>query len=416
MMNKIEINKIILYILNAIYFISPWVCALEYEHQRFFLFTIVSLSLAIMLAVTTENEIKKYIIDDRIIIIFWIFFLYLIITTNIFDLTISKNQSNKTILTGYLYTFILIIFSLAVREKEQVRKIAKIIIITGFLNVVYSMLNYYTNGQFILIKQEGPWIIDWNIQIGGTFSYKNLYASYLTLTLYIAMATFSGINSNKISLVNKIIKYIVIFTLAFGIFKTSSRGALLANLIVMIYFFMSLYHDKRNISSAIIKKIAISISLLIGIMIHSNVWDRIEENGFSANGRDLMHNTVINTLRNEGFYFGTGIGTYELIQEKYKQPELGFSGVSKRAHNDYLEQLVNMGIIGYFVLLFIIYITLLIKKNKKKAHHLESKLLRMGLLYIIIHSSFDFNLESPIIIIILIFYIHALRIGINEEN
>lgn len=150
-----------------------------------------------------------------------------------------------------------------------------------------------------------------------------------------------------------------------------------------------------------------AIGFVVMLLINSNVGDRLLKKGLSANGRDLMQNTVVEIIKNENFLFGIGLGNYGLIQEKYKQPELGFTKVAKKAHNDYLEQLVNIGLLGYAFLGLIVY---KIKNNEKKLRlNSETNLYFLGILYFLVHSFLDFNANSPIIIMLVIFCIHMIR-------
>lgn len=392
-------------LLCLIYLISPWINALELDYQKMYFAALISITLAVKIISFTKYEIINATIKDKIILGSWFTLLYFTIITNLFDFSISKNTSNNAILIGLIYTFVFILMTLTINSDSKAKTISKIIVLTAVINVMYSTLNMYTDGSYVIVESNSPWNVDWIKEVRGTFSYKNQYATYLSISLYIAIGL--SITNTPANKKNIIISLIIISILIFGIVKTSSRGSLITHAIMLIVWVGISFSSYKKIKYKYILTALSAIGFVVMLLINSNVGDRLLKKGLSANGRDLMQNTVVEIIKNENFLFGIGLGNYGLIQEKYKQPELGFTKVAKKAHNDYLEQLVNIGLLGYAFLGLIVY---KIKNNEKKLRlNSETNLYFLGILYFLVHSFLDFNANSPIIIMLVIFCIHMIR-------
>lgn len=392
-------------LLCLIYLISPWINALELDYQKMYFAALISITLAVKIISCTKYEIINATIKDNIILGSWFTLLYFTIITNLFDFSISKNTSNNAILIGLIYTFVFILMTLTINSDSKAKTISKIIVLTAVINVMYSTLNMYTDGSYVIVESNSPWNVDWIKEVRGTFSYKNQYATYLSISLYIAIGL--SITNTPANKKNIIISLIIISILIFGIVKTSSRGSLITHAIMLIVWVGISFSSYKKIKYKYILTALSAIGFVVMLLINSNVGDRLLKKGLSANGRDLMQNTVVEIIKNENFLFGIGLGNYGLIQEKYKQPELGFTKVAKKAHNDYLEQLVNIGLLGYAFLGLIVY---KIKNNEKKLRlNSETNLYFLGILYFLVHSFLDFNANSPIIIMLVIFCIHMIR-------
>jgi O-antigen ligase len=112
-----------------------------------------------------------------------------------------------------------------------------------------------------------------------------------------------------------------------------------------------------------------------------------------------MHQTVVRIISDYPV-FGSGSGTYPIIQHQYKSPLLGNTAMSKRAHNDYLELLCNQGVIGFILLLVPIFILYqhLFKGLKRTRSDLAGIQISCfcSVSAILVHAVADFNFNLPI--------------------
>jgi O-antigen ligase len=137
---------------------------------------------------------------------------------------------------------------------------------------------------------------------------------------------------------------------------------------------------------------------LISTGVIDKLASRYQTQGLAPSGRDIMLDTVKNIV-SEYPLFGTGAGTYPVIQQKFKSSLLGNTAMSKRAHNDYLEYLCNLGIIGFGLLMMAM--SLLYIKLFKQLKHVKSNLMGIkiacftSISAISFHSFMDFNFHLP---------------------
>jgi len=136
------------------------------------------------------------------------------------------------------------------------------------------------------------------------------------------------------------------------------------------------------------------VALNVGI---GSVIERFALDDLLHEGRPIVWGKVVEII---GDYplFGTGLGTFASIYPAYD--ESGKSVRYSHAHNDYLEYLSELGVVGLILLLgglvFIVVSSFLIWRVRR---HPEVKGLALGgivaVVAILIHSITDFNLHIP---------------------
>jgi O-antigen ligase len=212
-----------------------------------------------------------------------------------------------------------------------------------------------------------------------------------------------------------------------ALFKTASRGGNAIFIVSITITFLSVLFQQKKSKKSKIKKIGllvISILTISALVIISGVTDsltkRLDKQGYTPNGRDLMHQTAFSIIQ-ERPLIGTGAGTYPVLQHRYKDPQLGITAMSKRAHNDYLELLTNQGVIGFSLLA--VAITLLLIKLFKglKIERSNTRINLYGLqagcfcaaIGILLHSLVDFNFHLPVNVVY--FYL-IFAIGVKSQQ
>jgi len=146
----------------------------------------------------------------------------------------------------------------------------------------------------------------------------------------------------------------------------------------------------------ILSIVAVDIALLGTWFDLSQVINRIETTGLDHETRDEVVQSVMQMIP-DFWLAGTGAGTFAYIFPKYSQFTGGFYDY---AHNDYLQILVELGVIGCIPLAGLVVLGLLNGWSLLRSK--DSKLLRgigfasiMGTVSLLIHSTVDFNLQIP---------------------
>ncbi|MDO6693236.1 O-antigen ligase family protein [Aliiglaciecola sp. 3_MG-2023] len=316
-----------------------------------------------------------------------------------------------TLVMLFLLTYVLL------KRPQRLSKLVYCLLIVASATALYSLVNHYTGGQYQLSKAIPPWDSDWNKVIRGTFSYKNQYAIYLAMSIPLALGlTFDVLKKrkknwqhNRLSraliyiICSRIFVYLCIALLLFFVLtKTDSRGGNLVFMLVICgicarYIFWQ--QQKLNKRKSLLSIFGVIVVLGL-IFVNSNSFERFEKYGFSDSSRSNLHSVALSVIADFPL-FGSGPGTYPLIQHHYKPESLGNSEMSKRAHNDYLETLATQGIVG--ILIFSIAILLMLKKVFMGKSSTQQGLLmgcQASLLMLLLHSSFDYNVAT--------FYLSAL--------
>lgn len=287
--------------------------------------------------------------------------------------------------------------------RRQLRWFSAVVVASGALTAVYSLLNFTSGGAFELVSAIPPWNLSWHEGIRGTFSYKNQYAMYMV----ICIALCAGLLTDELikrrqrtALVTPVtcgLSLLLLILLA-TLMNTSSRGALVSLLVgcaVAAAFFISRnrYLAGYMMQPKVLGSMAAAAVLLITLFMQSSIYERFTDEKMQDNGRTLLRNTVIQVIEDYPV-FGTGPGTYPFVQHNYKPLELGNTQMSKRAHNDYLETLATQGALG-FALLMIPLGLLLIRLFRYSLHGNTTGLLigcQVATVAYLVQALFDVNI------------------------
>jgi O-antigen ligase len=325
--------------------------------------------------------------------------------------------------TSYITIFILTL--LLLNSKKRILILANTLFIGSAIIAFYSLINYYSNGAFDLIKSIPPWTVTWDKAVHGTFSYQNHYASFLTLTIPLGYGLlYRDINkktyqktktNNLIKIIDLLMSINGLYLLSLlimltALFKTTSRGGNSIFFIsIIITFFCMICQQNTKKKDKVIKTLLLIIGMTaIGITvfftgISDSLTKKFERHGYAPSGRVLMHNTSFKIIK-ERPVLGTGAGTYPILQHIFKEPELGVNPMSIRAHNDYLELLTNQGIIGFSLLgsATLLLFMKLFKGLKKNRYDSTGSLYGLqvatfcSVTAILLHSIADFNFHLPV--------------------
>jgi O-antigen ligase len=348
-----------------------------------------------------------------------------IIANNWQTISIAPHITLNEIIKHSSYVMVFILTLLLLNTKQRILNLANTLLFSSAIIGLYSLINYYTQGEYSIISSIPPWTAPWEKVAHGTFSYQNHYASFLTLTIPLGYGLlYANIKNetnqqtgsdNFAKIINLVMSINGLYLLSLlimiiALFKTASRGGNAIFIISITMTSLCILFQQKKSKKEKVKKLGlgvISILIISLIILTTGITDslseRITSKGYAPNGRDLMHQTAFSIIQ-ERPLVGTGAGTYPVLQHKYKASELGPSAMSKRAHNDYLELLSNQGIIG-FSLLGISTLLLVFKLFKQLKKNRSNKLKSLyglqiasfcSVIAILLHSLADFNFHLPV--------------------
>jgi len=302
-----------------------------------------------------------------------------------------------------------------VTNRRQIMRIFYVLIVMGVFEAFYGLFELYNKNPRILFYEK-MYYLD---SVTGTFVNRNHLSGYLEMIIPLALGLmiaridlFSLVGlkwrekllrlSEKGLATNLLLSLgIIIMSLAI-IFSKSRSGVFLLVFIFILFFqltmlyFRGTMHQKKWIKNflRVVFLFIIFISLYIGI---GATLERFALDKLLQEQRPTHWANTIGIV-SEFPLFGTGLGTFPSIYPDYEVNRIPMR--IYHAHNDYLEYLSELGVLGLILLLggilFMVINSFLIWRIRR---YPEVKGLALGgivaIICILIHSITDFNLQIP---------------------
>lgn len=266
--------------------------------------------------------------------------------------------------------------------KEKIRRLLSAIIFTGFAFALYGI----ARRLFVAVPEF------------STFTNRNHFAAYMGMVIPLAI-TYSFLTTPARSLIFGFIAVVEMLAL----FLSLSRAGIVSFALSVLILLFLLWVKKRAV-----KKIAIVIPALLGLIIFlaliglSPVAQRLGTlmNGSKAfSGRAAVLKDSLSMIADFPF-FGTGLGTFGDIFQKYRTFPLHFDVTYHFAHNEPAQLLVECGLIGLVLIFFFLasplknIFSLWLRRRDSFAVHTALGGL-ISIVFIMLHSQFDFIMHIP---------------------
>lgn len=330
-------------------------------------------------------------------------------------LSVAPSQTFLEGMEMFAYFLLAFILIKTVISRVQIKRIFVLLLILGFFEAIYGMLELTSQNPSVLFYKK-------TINLGavtGTFINPNHLAGYLVMIFPLAIGfVFSQINFSTLargSIREKILyfsekKFVINFlvmaaavVISLGILLTRSRmGFFLVLFSLLLFFQLGLvYFGRMNYSRKVVKRFFQVVFLLITLIFFyvgmDATLERFSIENISQGGRAHFWGDIL-TVVGDFPLLGTGLGTFSSVYPAYSDEIL--YGKLVHAHNDYLEYLSELGIIGMALLFgLIVFLLTLSFRAWKQRKNPNVKGLVLGCLVSIfaigVHSLVDFNLHIP---------------------
>jgi O-antigen ligase len=302
-----------------------------------------------------------------------------------------------------------------VTKRYQIYRIFTVLIAMGMFEALYGLFELYGRNPRILFYKK-VYGLD---SVSGTFVNRNHFSGYLEMIVPLAIgliiARIDLFSPEGVSWREKVLKLsekglasnllvfcgIILMGIAIVFSKSRSGVFILVFSFILFSGLTALFFDIHSLRKKWTKRLLhmaflliVFISLYVGI---DAMLQRFSLDKLLHDGRPTFWAHTMRTFSDFPL-FGTGLGTFGALYPNI-EGETGFL-VLNHAHNDYLEYLSELGLIGFGLLLGgIIYLTIISFLSWIVRHHPEVKGLGLGafvsLAAIFIHSFTDFNLHMP---------------------
>ncbi|MCI0469170.1 MAG: O-antigen ligase family protein [Nitrospirae bacterium] len=303
------------------------------------------------------------------------------------SLSIYPFATEMELSRNIIYLMVFSMAALGLRDRNNMHNILKAIVIFGFILSIFGILQKAAwNGKIYWFRELTQGGVPF-----GPFVNRNHFAGFIGMILPLSLGI--GFISRD---PNKKVMYIF-FSVVMGIalFFSLSRGGIVSFFASMIMFSFIVF--AKTLSTRRLVPIVMFLVALFSYLIYLGVTpiiDRFSQTDIANEQRLLVWQGTYTAIKDYAF-FGSGLGTYRYVFKIY-QPD-NIAGYYDHAHNDYLELLLEAGIVGAaIVFLFIAYILRMLlrvdlttRRNYLTAGYISS------LTAIAAHSIVDFNLHIP---------------------
>src|SRR3954469_4104121 len=324
-------------------------------------------------------------------------FAALVVVQVIFGRTAYRHDTISQALLFCAYGMLCFLATQTLRRSSQARKIAVILAIYGVALAAFALLQGVApNGKIYWLRRPlmGGWIY-------GPYVNHNHYAGLMEMLAPIPLViSLSRLAEEKTRIAAGAAAAIMVCT----IFLSGSRGGMLAIFAALAIFAVILVRQKRTarIALGLVAFAVVLVSLLVWLG-GKQLTDRVAS--ISTEARGEISGGMRLSIDRDGIrmfahrpWLGWGLGTFPVVYPQFRSFYTNF--FVNEAHNDYVQLLAEMGILGFSAMLWylvIVYRQALRKIGKWTTQVSDAATLActLGSVGILVHSLVDFNLQIP---------------------
>jgi O-antigen ligase len=320
----------------------------------------------------------------------------LIIAQLVFRISAYPHDTVSLALLYCCYGLLCFLAGQTLLRPSQARSLALIFCVYGAVLASFSLIQgISSNGKLYWIRQPrmGGWIY-------GPYVNHNHYAGLIEMLVPIPLVlALTRLASNRTRALAAAAAAVMVGT----VFLSGSRGGMLAIIAELLILAVLTVKQKRSLRTAI------GIGVFLTIVFALLVWigggelsQRIASVGLSHSEISTDTRIAINRDGLRMFLkrpvLGWGLGTFPVVYPQFRTFYTNF--FVNQAHNDYLQLLVEMGLLGFGTMLWFL-LTLYTRAVKKMGNWngeisgATTLACVLGLSGILVHSAVDFNLQIP---------------------
>ncbi|MCX7872305.1 MAG: O-antigen ligase family protein [Verrucomicrobiae bacterium] len=288
-------------------------------------------------------------------------------------------------------------------RRRAITTVLAILLTLGTLISIYAMYQYMTRSEFVLVF---PKPAQYAGRASGTYICPNHLAGFLAMVLPVGV---SLLLSGRMSYIARILVGYSVLMMTAALRVTVSRAGWFAAGAGVFFVVVALLHKRRFWLPVTILAM---ILIFVGLYLYSHSFTakkRVEENRLlvpDENRRILYWRGAIDVFK-QSPVFGVGPGHYDYRYRQVRQPLNVAQGRPGWVHNDYLNTLVDYGVVGFSIILIVLAVLVYtavqswnsVKRRIEsgKTSNKGSIMLGVagGLVGLGVHSFFDFNMHIP---------------------
>ncbi|MEW6417110.1 MAG: O-antigen ligase family protein [Nitrospirota bacterium] len=302
------------------------------------------------------------------------------------SVSLHPSKTHVEFLRMLTYSLFFFLLSFSIKDMATIQRMLKILSYFGFGLAVFAIIQKATwSGKiywFREISAGSPF---------GPFVNRNHYAGLIGMLIPLGL----GVVFTRRSRERKIFFGFLSLIMVVSLFLSLSRGGIISFFTGIAVFALLVSKDKFRAKK--IWALGAFIFVLFLYLLYLGIdpiIDRFYKTDITTEERLVVWSATLKAFKD--FYLtGSGLGTFINIFPLYS-PE-GILALYDHAHNDYLEFILEAGIIGTaFLLLFLVFFIRYMNKVRWEGHRGIIKIsLISSITTMAVHSIFDFNLHIP---------------------
>ena len=307
------------------------------------------------------------------------------ITRGFHSISIYPFATETAVADLVMCSMVFTIAAFGLQGENHVRRTIQCLVVFGFVLGIFGIIQQATwNGKIYWFRE---------LTVGGVpygpFVNRNHFAGFIGMIIPLSL----GIAFTERTMEKKVLFGFLGVVMATALFFSLSRGGITSFFAAMLLF--SLFAVTRDRSKRKLVPVLFFIIIVAAYLLYlgiSPIVERFTHADISNEQRLTAWKGTWDAFRDYPI-LGTGLGTFQYIFKAY-QPE-GLSLYWDHAHNDYLEALLELGIIGALFVVFFFFSVFKVLFNKEW----EGQETYLGAAFsasiaaIAVHSIFDFNLH-----------------------
>lgn len=323
-------------------------------------------------------------------------FALLVASQLIFRVTAYPHATISLSLLYIAYGILCFLTTQILLRGSQARKLAAIFSIYGAGLACFALIQGISpNGKLYWLRQPrmGGWIY-------GPYVNHNHYAGLMEMLVPIPLVlSLTQLVPAKLRNLAAAAAAVMVGT----IFLSGSRGGMIAivvELVILCFFFVK---QKRGVRHAI--GLGLFAVIVAGLLIWIGGSDLSQRIASVGTSRPELSADIRMNINRDGWHMflrrpvlGWGLGTFPTIYPEFRSFYTNF--FVNEAHNDYLQMLVEMGLLGFATMVW--FVVTLYRNAIKKIGNWSTEIngavalaCMVGLSGILVHSAVDFNLQIP---------------------
>ncbi len=320
----------------------------------------------------------------------------LIVSQLVLRVTAYPHDTVSIALQYVAYATLCFLAGQTVLRGAQARKLTLVFSVYGAAVAAFALLQGISaNGKLYWIRQPrmGGWIY-------GPYVNHNHYAGLMEMLVPVLLIlSLTRLAPPKVRAAAAASAAVMVGT----IFLSGSRGGMLSIVVELVILAALLVKQKRGLRTAI--GIGVFMIIVIGLLVWIGGPELSKRIATAGPGHSELSGDIRAYINRDGLrmflkkpVLGWGLGAFPIVYPQFRTFYTNF--FVNEAHNDYLQLLVEMGLLGFATMVW--FVVMLYTRGIRKIGNWSGEIsgamtlaCLLGVSGILVHSAVDFNLQIP---------------------